>query len=56
MAAAREVGGLKKFWRRGISNEPRATHTAAGRDYGQGNPIGLEEKFVVYFQRSDELD
>jgi HK97 family phage portal protein len=46
MIAARSVGGLKKGWLQGSSNEPRPDHTAAMNEY-MANPIPLDEKFVV---------
>jgi HK97 family phage portal protein len=46
MITARNVGGLRKGWLQGASEEPRADHTAAQAQY-LAEPIALDEKFVV---------
>jgi len=46
MLAAREVGGLRKGWLQGSSEEPRPAHAAATSKY-QANPIGLDESFEI---------
>jgi len=47
LIAAREVGGLVKYWIHGSPEEPREEHVAAAQAYGPDNAIGLDEKFVV---------
>ncbi len=52
MIAAREVGGLVKFWIHGAPDDPREAHIAAERQYAAGIP--LTEKFVVNGHECDQ--
>ena len=52
LLAAKEVGGLKKGWLHGGSEEPRPEHLAAQSQY-LDNPIGLDEKFTVNGHQCD---
>ena len=54
LLAAREAGGLRKFWIHAEPNEgSRPTHIAAARDYSEGQAIALDDKFRV---GGEELD
>jgi hypothetical protein len=53
MIAAREAGGLKKFWIHGNPAEPRESHLAAAKQYDETGAIGLDDKFVVDGEEMD---
>lgn len=52
MLAAREVGGLVKFWIHGAPDDPREAHVEAEERYAAGIP--LDEKFVVNGSECDQ--
>ena len=47
LIAAKEAGGLLKYWIHGSPKDPRESHVKAAADYGPDNAIGLEDDFVV---------
>lgn len=53
MLAARDVGGLKKFWIHGNPKEPRESHLEAARTYGPDSAIELDEKFQIDGEEMD---
>lgn len=53
LLAAKEVGGLRKYWIHGTPEEPRETHVEAARTYDSSNAIGLEEMFIVGGEKMD---
>ena len=53
MLAARDAGGLKKFWIHGNPKEPRESHLAAAKQYDETGAIGLDDKFVVDGEEMD---
>jgi hypothetical protein len=51
MAAARDVGGVRKFWIHGGSRDPRPEHEAAAARYDEEHAIPLDEDFEVGGER-----
>jgi HK97 family phage portal protein len=53
MIAARDVGGLKKFWIHGSPKEPRESHLAAAQQYDEAHALELDEPFIVDGEEMD---
>jgi hypothetical protein len=53
LAAAREVGGLEKFWIHGAPEEPRPEHEAAARTYDEAHANPLDANFAVGGEERD---
>lgn len=53
LIAARDAGGLKKFWIAVDDAVTRPAHAAAAEGYGRDHAIGLDEKFVVDGEQMD---
>ena len=56
MLAARDVGGLEKYWIHGHPQNPdaaRPSHVAAAETYSAENAIALDDKFVVDGEEMD---
>ncbi len=53
LAAAKAVGGLKKFWIHGSPEEPRESHVRAAREYDAAHAIALDDTFLVDGERMD---
>jgi hypothetical protein len=53
LLAAKEVGGLRKYWIHGNPEDPRETHIEAASTYDSSNAIGLEDMFIVGGEKMD---